>query len=55
VPNVVVVMFSSGPRPHTEAVATARGADAPFEKRQPVSDVLGAVVIGYSSKPGRDR
>src|SRR5688572_8469618 len=28
VPRVVVVMFSSGPRPETEAIATAAGADA---------------------------
>jgi DNA-binding NarL/FixJ family response regulator len=44
VPKVVVVMFSSGPRPETEARAKAAGADAYFEKTDPVSDVLDAVV-----------
>ncbi len=44
VDKVVVVMFSSGPRPETEAIAKAAGADAYFEKTDPVSDVLDAVV-----------
>jgi DNA-binding NarL/FixJ family response regulator len=44
VPKVVVVMFSSGPRPGTEAIAKAAGADAYFEKSDPVPDLLDAVV-----------
>ena len=44
VPKVVVVMFSSGPRPETEAIAKAAGADAYFEKTDPVPHLLDAVV-----------
>jgi DNA-binding NarL/FixJ family response regulator len=43
-PTVVVVMFSSGPRPDTEAAAVAAGAHAYFEKSDPVQDVLDAIV-----------
>jgi DNA-binding NarL/FixJ family response regulator len=52
VPNVVVVMFSSGPRPETESIAKAAGADAYFEKSDPVSDVLDAVIGLAAARSG---
>jgi len=51
VPKVVVVMFSSGPRPETEAIAKAAGADAYFEKTDPVPDLLDAVVDLVAAHP----
>jgi DNA-binding NarL/FixJ family response regulator len=52
VPKVVVVMFSSGPRPETEAIAKAAGADAYFEKTDPVPDLLDAVVALVAARTG---
>jgi DNA-binding NarL/FixJ family response regulator len=52
VPKVVVVMFSSGPRPETELIATAAGADAYFEKTDPVPDLLDAVVDLVAAQAG---
>jgi hypothetical protein len=43
VPKVVIVMCSSG-GPEIEAIARAAGADAYFNKSDPVLDVLNAVV-----------
>jgi DNA-binding NarL/FixJ family response regulator len=44
VPKIIVVMFSSGPRPRTETIARAAGADAYFEKTDPVPELLETVV-----------
>jgi len=52
VPKVVLVMFSSGPRPETEAIAMAAGADAYFEKTDPVPDLLDAVVDLVAAQAG---